>query len=103
MKKIKKMLYTEDGFTLIETTIVLLVIAMLTLLILPNVSGVTKNVDGSTNKAVIETVETQKMLYESNNPTEDSADLDELVRLNYITEEQLKVYREAKNDETQQE
>lgn len=76
---------------------------MLTLLILPNVSGVTNNVDDSTNKAVIETVEIQKRLYESNNPTEDSADLDELVRLNYITKEQLKVYREAKNDETQQE
>ena len=93
----------EEGFTLIETMIVLLVIAMLTLLILPNVSGVTNNVDDSTNKAVIETVEMQKILYESNNPTEDSADLDELVRLNYITKEQLKVYREAKNDETQQE
>ena len=93
----------EEGFTLIETSIVLLVIAMLTLLILPNVSGVTNNVDDSTNKAVIETVEMQKILYESNNPTEDSADLDELVRLNYITKEQLKVYREAKNDETQQE
>ena len=93
----------EEGFTLIETMIVLLVIVMLTLLILPNVSGVTNNVDDSTNKAVIETVEMQKILYESNNPTEDSADLDELVRLNYITKEQLKVYREAKNDETQQE
>lgn len=93
----------EEGFTLIETMIVLLVIVMLTLLILPNVSGVTNNVDDSTNKAVIETVEIQKRLYESNNPTEDSADLDELVRLNYITKEQLKVYREAKNDETQQE
>ena len=93
----------EEGFTLIETMIVLLVIVMLTLLILPNVSGVTNNVDDSTNKAVIETVEIQKRLYESNNPTEESADLDELVRLNYITKEQLKVYREAKNDETQQE
>lgn len=93
----------EEGFTLIETMIVLLVIAMLSLLILPNVSGVTDNVDDSTNKAVIETVEMQKILYESNNPTEGSADLDELVRLNYITKEQLKVYREAKNDETQQE
>lgn len=103
MKKIKKMFCKEDGFTLIETTIVLLVIAMLTLLILPNVSGVTKNVDGSTNKAVIETVETQKMLYESNNPTEDSVDLEELVKQNYITKEQLKVYREAKKDEHQQE
>ena len=103
MKKMKNMFCREEGFTLIETMIVLLVIAMLTLLILPNVSGVTNNVDDSTNKAVIETVEMQKILYESNNPTEDSADLDELVRLNYITKEQLKVYREAKNDETQQE
>ena len=75
MKKIKKMLNKEDGFTLIETTIVLLVIALLTILILPNVSGVTDNVNDSTSTAIIQTVETQQMLYESNNPTEITVEL----------------------------
>ena len=97
MNKIKLKFFKEDGFTLIETTIVLLVIAMLTLLILPNISGVTKNVDSSTNKAVIETVKIQKRLYTSNNPSDESFSLDKLVKEGYITEEQLAVYN-AEND-----
>lgn len=103
MKKIKKIFNKEDGFTLIETTIVLLVIALLTILILPNVSGVTKNVNDSTSTAVIETVETQKMLYESNNPDKTSIDLKDLVTDKYITQGQLDAYIKAKPSENVQE
>ena len=99
MKKIKKIFNKEDGFTLIETTIVLLVIALLTILILPNVSGVTKNVNDSTSTAVIETVETQKMLYESNNPKKAPIDLEDLVKSGYITQAQLDAYINAESSE----
>lgn len=95
MKKIKKMLNKEDGFTLIETTIVLLVIALLTILILPNVSGVTDNVNDSTSTAIIQTVETQQMLYESNNPTENGITPEDLEKADYITKGQLDAYRKV--------
>ena len=95
MKKIKKMLNKEDGFTLIETTIVLLVIALLTILILPNVSGVTDNVNDSTSTAIIQTVETQQMLYESNNPTENGITPEDLEKADYITKGQLEAYRKV--------
>lgn len=95
MKKIKKMLNKEDGFTLIETTIVLLVIALLTILILPNVSGVTNNVNDSTSTAIIQTVETQQMLYESNNPTENGITPEDLEKADYITKGQLDAYRKV--------
>ena len=93
MKKIKKMFNKEDGFTLIETTIVLLVIALLTILILPNVSGVTDNVNDSTSTAIVQTVETQQMLYESNNPTENGITPEALKEAKYITKGQLDAYR----------
>lgn len=95
MKKIKKMLNKEDGFTLIETTIVLLVIALLTILILPNVSGVTDNVNDSTSTAIIQTVETQQMLYESSNPTENGITPEDLEKADYITKGQLDAYRKV--------
>lgn len=95
MKKIKKMLNKEDGFTLIETTIVLLVIALLTILILPNVSGVTDNVNDSTSTAIIQTVKTQQMLYESNNPTENGITPEDLEEADYITKGQLDAYRKV--------
>ena len=89
------MLNKEDGFTLIETTIVLLVIALLTILILPNVSGVTDNVNDSTSTAIIQTVETQQMLYESNNPTENGITPEGLEKADYITKGQLDAYRKV--------
>ena len=95
MKKIKKMLNKEDGFTLIETTIVLLVIALLTILILPNVSGVTDNVNDSTSTAIIQTVETQQMLYESNIPTENGITPEGLEKADYISKGQLDAYRKV--------
>lgn len=91
----------EEGFTLIETTIVLLVIALLTILILPNVSGVTDNVNDSTSNAVVQTVETQKMLYESKNPGTAPVDLEKLVEDDYITKGQLDAYNKVDKEDAE--
>ena len=98
MKIIQKKLSNESGFTLIETSIVLLVIAVLTLLIIPNVTGVKKFADSSTNDAIVQSVEAQILLFETNNPTMKYDDNDEKNNFigGYVTDEQLEIYNEAK-------
>ena len=53
----------KEGFTLIEMVLVLFIVAALLLLIIPNMSKQTKNVETKTNAALVETVETQMELY----------------------------------------
>ena len=98
MKIIQKKLSNESGFTVIETSIVLLVIAVLTLLIIPNVTGVKKFADSSTNAAIVQSVEAQILLFETNNPTMKYDDDDEKNNFigGYVTAEQLDIYHEAK-------
>ena len=99
MKIIQKKLSNESGFTLIETSIVLLVIAVLTLLIIPNVTGVKKFADSSTNDAIVQSVEAQILLFEANNPTMEYNADDEKNNFigGYVTAEQLEIYKDAKN------
>ena len=97
MKNIQKKLVNESGFTLIETSIVLLVIAALTLLIIPNVTGVKNSADNTTNNAIVQSVEAQILLFEANNP---SMKYDVEHEKNnfigdYVTAEQLKIYKDA--------
>ena len=98
MKIIQKKLSNESGFTLIETSIVLLVIAILTLLIIPNVTGVKNFADNTTNDAIVQSVEAQILLFETNNPTMKYDDDDEKNNFigGYVTAEQLDIYNEAK-------
>lgn len=98
MENIQKKLFNESGFTLIETSIVLLVIAVLTLLIIPNVTGVKNFADSSTNDAIVQSVEAQILLFETNNPTMKYNDNDENNNFigGYVTAEQLKIYHAAK-------
>ena len=66
MKKILKKLKKKDGFTLIEMLIVLFIIAILLILIIPNI---TKNIDTAKDKsseAYEKTVQSQVTEYEIN-------------------------------------
>ena len=97
MKNIQKKLVNESGFTLIETSIVLLVIAALTLLIIPNVTGVKNSADNTTNNAIVQSVEAQILLFEANNPTmtyDDEHEKNNFIG-DYVTAEQLKIYKDA--------
>ncbi|HLR88093.1 MAG TPA: prepilin-type N-terminal cleavage/methylation domain-containing protein, partial [Atopostipes sp.] len=51
MKKILRKLRLEDGFTLLEMSIVILIVAALLLLIIPNVSKVNDTTDKTTGEA----------------------------------------------------
>ena len=66
MEKILKKLKKKDGFTLIEMLIVLFIIAILLILIIPNI---TKNIDTAKDKsseAYEKTVQSQVTAYEIN-------------------------------------
>lgn len=102
MRKIIKKLKNESGFTLLEMSIVIMIIAALLLLIIPNVSTVNETTDKTTSKAVVSTVETQIELYKMENPsTELSGDalLEKLKNEKWITEKQVKAYKRSQKDE----
>lgn len=96
MKKIVEVFKKEDGFTLIEMSIVLVVIAVLIIVFVPNVTNVMSGVNDTTDQAIIETVDAQRELYEANyNKLGDSEFLQALVDKEYISEEQKDAYEEA--------
>src|SRR5699024_4732952 len=102
MKKIFEKMKKEPGFTLLEMSIVIMIIAALLLLIIPNVSTVNETTDKTTSKAVVSTVETQIELYKMENPsTELSGDalLEELKNEKWITEKQVDAYKRSQKDE----
>lgn len=80
-----------EGFTLIEMVLVLFIVAALLLLIIPNVSKQTKNVETKTNAALVETVETQMELYLLEHD-ETSVTAEVLANEGYITTDQLEKY-----------
>lgn len=86
MKKIKD----EEGFTLVEMAIVILIIAALLLIIIPNIGRVTENVGGTADDAIVKTVETQMVLYEIDTGNKGSPA--ELLSAEYITQEQYDAY-----------
>lgn len=96
MKRMISNLKKEDGFTLIEMSIVIMVVAALLLMIVPNVSGVTKNTNKTTSDAAVQTVEAQIELYKMQNPAntlKEEALLEQLKEDGYITEGQVKAYQ----------
>lgn len=98
MNKIFKKIKKEEGFTLLEMSIVLLIIAALLLLIIPNVGDVNNRTEQTTEKAAISTVEAQILLYKMDYPeNEETGDalLTSMKEKDYITEEQFKAYTKA--------
>lgn len=93
IKKLKK----EDGFTLIEMTVVLVVIALLLIVFLPNITDVNDNVSKTTNKALEQTVDAQMILYKAQYGADD-ASVDKLKEMGFITQEQYDAYDELNNN-----
>ncbi|WP_430733258.1 competence type IV pilus major pilin ComGC [Candidatus Enterococcus ikei] len=92
IKKKKKINYS--GFTLLEMLVVLLIISVLVLLFVPNLSKHKEGVDKKGNEAIVKIVETQIDLYimeKNQTPT-----MDQLVKEQYITQEQYDKYQASK-------
>lgn len=83
------MLQNEDGFTLIEMLIVLMIITVLILLIIPNLTDKTKSVHEEGCKALEKTVQAQVEAYTLDKGKK-PASISELKDAGYIEEEQKK-------------
>lgn len=94
MLKFLKNLKDERGFTLVEMAIVVLVIAGLLLLMITNIGGVTDTVTETTDEGIIQTVETQMVIYEIDHGSPPSSAAG-LVPEGYITQAQLDAYNAA--------
>lgn len=87
MKKLLKK--QRPGFTLIEMSIVLFIIALLVLIILPNLSSQRKNANRVHQDAMVNVVQTQVDLYE-NNTGKDVTSFEDLTANDYLTDAQVK-------------
>ncbi|WP_432358617.1 competence type IV pilus major pilin ComGC [Sporosarcina sp. UB5] len=82
MKKVKG----EDGFTLIEMMIVLLIISVLVLIAIPNVAKHSEKIDEKGCEAYVKMVEGQVVAYKMDNPNSDPS-LDDLIAGDYLPKE----------------
>ena len=92
MKKLKQFIIKNrqvKGFTLVEMVIVIAIIAMLILLIVPGLSKQKDRATSKTDEALWTTIETQRQLAEDNG---DGTSLEELVKKEYISQKQKERY-----------
>lgn len=87
MKTIKKLRKKHEGFTLLEMLIVLLVIAVLIILFVPNLSKQQSSINKQGDEALTKVIQTQSEMYYLDHSTRPK-DLDELVQGGYISKEQ---------------
>ncbi len=87
--KIKLKNKQVKGFTLVEMVIVIAIIAMLILLIVPGLSKQKDRATSKTDEALRTTIETQRQLAEDNG---DGTSLEELVKKEYISQKQKERY-----------
>lgn len=93
MKKFFEKFKQEAGFTLIEMLIVIMIVSVLLLLVMTNVGGVQKTVKDTANAGIIQTVESQMVIYEMKEGKKPTAK--QLFDANYINEEQFTAYKAA--------
>lgn len=93
MKKYLKKLRDDEGFTLIEMLIVVMIVSFLLLLVVTNIKGVEETVKKTTDEGIVQTVESQMVIYEmKENKKPTPADLKQA---GYITNKQLNAYNAA--------
>lgn len=99
MKKMKEKMREDDGFTLIEMLIVILIISVLLILVVSNLGGVNTKIEKTRNDGIVQTVESQQLIYEMDTGSKISAE--ELQAKKIISAGQLKAYQQAtKNKRT---
>ncbi|MBS9335649.1 competence type IV pilus major pilin ComGC [Fructobacillus papyrifericola] len=86
----------RPAFTLIEATVVLFIIALLMLLVLPNLNKQRDRAEQTHQKAMVGTVQTQVDLYLNDHPDQASVSYADLEREKYLTAAQLKKAKELK-------
>ena len=82
------------GFTLIEVVTTIFIIALLILLVLPNVNNVRKFAEQKQQTALVQTIQTQVDLYLSENPDK-VANFGDLQTNQYLSADQVKQAKAA--------
>lgn len=85
LKKFKKL--NRDGFTLLEMLVVLIVIALLMAIIMPNISGQKERIETQAKHNIAQIIETQVHTYQLVEQ-DDSVTLTELLDEGYLTAKQ---------------
>lgn len=86
IKKIYLKVKRTKGFTLLEMTVVMIIIGLLLLLIIPNVSAIKKHADNKQAEAMVELIQTQVNLYVAENG-DGKVNFDDLK--GYLTKDQI--------------
>lgn len=83
----------KKGFTLVEMILVMFIVAILMLLIVPNMAAQRERLQTQGDQALVKTVETQKALYKTVTGTDAPANLAGMEE--YLTSEQIAEYPDA--------
>lgn len=89
----KEKLKDETGFTLIEMLIVIMIVSILLILVVSNLDGVNTTIKKTRDEGIIQTVDSQMLIYEMDHGEKPS--VGKLEEEKYITEKQKKAYDKA--------
>lgn len=89
MKKIYKWFKLEEGFTLIEMSLVLFIISALLLLFVPNIAGRQESANETSDEAVITVLQSQVDMYKMDNKGNAPDSFNTMKTAGYLTEKQL--------------
>lgn len=96
IKNLKMNVKKTKAFTLLEMTVVMIIIGLLLLLIIPNVSAIREQANNRQAAAMVELVQTQVNLYIAEHGEENSITFDTLKTGKYLSEEQIIRAQKAK-------
>lgn len=88
MKTIVKKMRNNSGFTLLEMIVVLFIVAVLMLLIVPNIGEKRERIDKQATEALANVIQTQVELFELENKNK-SVSLEALLNGGYLSQKQV--------------
>lgn len=90
-----KMKTKKKGFTLIELLVCLFIIGLMMLLIIPNIAQQRKTAQDKSDEAIVNVIKTQRQSYMLEHNTKVIPTEDELLKENYINQNQLDAFKKA--------
>ena len=85
----------KKGFTLIELLVCLFIIGLMMLLIIPNIAQQRKTAQDKSDEAIVNVIKTQRQSYMLEHNTKVIPTEDELLKENYINQNQLDAFKKA--------
>lgn len=102
MNYVKRMLLKttapRKGFTLLEMVVVLGIIALLMLIVIPNLNSSRQRAKDKRDEALIKVVKGQEAMYLNDNPDKKSVTVEQLYKESYLTESQKEEVNHLKQE-----